>query len=203
MSQSSFLLFLSKILSRSQTFSAVTFRAPYTEHTISSTCHVDKTLSPEASCGTRILSRYYSYWHSRPTLNRHYSSVAGTKSSGEEDDDLMDGFSELEDATTDNIQEKSVEDETVDDIVSEPELSEDEENDTNVPKKTQQAKRASSVLFKVIMDSPVGPVPKALDRWLEKGDNISRSDVSVAMIEFRKRRMYDKALQVLYRIIFH
>ncbi|KAK1428936.1 hypothetical protein QVD17_17776 [Tagetes erecta] len=181
---------------RSQTFSAVTFRAPYTEHIISSSGHVDKALSPEASCGTRLLSRYYSYWHSRPTLNHHYSSVAGTKSSGEEDDDLMDGFSELEDATTDKIQEKSVEDETEDDIVLEPELSEDEENDTTVPEKTQQSKRASSVLFKVIMDSPVGPVPKALDKWLEKGENISRSDVSVAMIEFRKRRMYDKALQM-------
>ncbi|KAI3830262.1 hypothetical protein L1987_04399 [Smallanthus sonchifolius] len=174
-----------RISSRSQTFSAATFRASYTEHQV-----------PEPSCGTRLLNRYYSYQHSQPTLNHHYSSMAGTKSSGEEDDDLMDGFSELEDATTDEVQEKNVEDEGDDGTVSEPEPPEDEDDDTIAPKKTHQPKRAFSVLFKVIMDSRVGHVQKALDKWLEKGEKISRSDISVALIELRKRRMYDKALQM-------
>ncbi|KAI3682321.1 hypothetical protein L1987_82223 [Smallanthus sonchifolius] len=174
-----------RISSRSQMFSAATFRASYTEHRC-----------PEPSCGAHLLNRYYSYQHSQPTLNHHYSSMAGTKSSGEEDDDLMDGFSELEDATTDEIQEKNVGDESDDGTVSEPEPPEDEDDDTIEPEKTRQTKRAFSVLFKVIMDSPGSPVQKALDKWLEKGEKISRSDISVAMIELRKRRMYDKALQM-------
>ncbi|KAJ0610881.1 putative tetratricopeptide-like helical domain superfamily [Helianthus annuus] len=187
----------SSIALRSRTFSAVTFRASYTEHKISTSGHVDGTQIPEPSRGTRLLNGYFSYPHSQPTLNYHYSSLAGTKSNGEEDDDLVDGFSELEDSTTDEVQEKNVEDESDDGIVSEPELSEDEENGINVPEKTRKPKRASSVLFKVIMDSPAGPVQKALDKWLEKGETISRSDVSVAMLELRRRRMFDKALQML------
>ncbi|KAK9057753.1 hypothetical protein SSX86_022591 [Deinandra increscens subsp. villosa] len=185
-----------RISSRSQTFSAVTFRASYAEHKIPSSLYMDKTQFPEPSCGTRLLNRYYSYSHSQPTLNHYYSSMAGTKSSGEEDDDLADGFSELEDSITDANQENNVEDENDDGIVSEPELSEDEDNDTIVPKKTRQTKQAFSALFKVIMDSSAGPVQKALDKWLEKGETISRSDISGAMVELRKRRMYDKALQL-------
>ncbi|KAI7739322.1 hypothetical protein M8C21_029389 [Ambrosia artemisiifolia] len=187
----------SSIALRSRTFSAVTFRASYTEHKILSSGHVDETQIPEPCCRTRILNGYFSYPHFQPTLNHHYSSLAGTKSSGEEDDNLVDGFSELEDPTADEVQEKNVEDESDNVIVSEPELSEDEDNEINVPEKTRKPKRAFSVLFKAIMDSPAGPAQKALDKWLEKGETISRSDVSVAMLELRNRRMFNKALQML------
>ncbi|KAL8215384.1 hypothetical protein R6Q57_004833 [Mikania cordata] len=181
---------------RSQTFSAVASRASYIENKISSSSHVDKTQFLELSRGTGLLDRYYSYPYSHPTLNHHYSSLAGTKSSGEEGDDLVDGFSELEDSTTDEIQEKNAEDESDDGMVSESELSEDEDNEATVLEKTRLPKQAFSVLFKVIMDSSVGSVQKALDKWLEKGEKVSRSDVSVAMLELRKRRMYDKAMQL-------
>ncbi|KAJ0602517.1 putative EF-Hand 1, calcium-binding protein [Helianthus annuus] len=99
-------------LIRSRTFSVVTFRASYSEHKISTSGHVDRSQIPEPS-----------YPHSQPTLNYHYSSLAGTKTNGEEDDDLVDGFSELEDSTTYEVQEKNVEDESNDGNVSEPELS--------------------------------------------------------------------------------
>ncbi|KAL8235724.1 hypothetical protein R6Q59_016805 [Mikania micrantha] len=181
---------------RSQTFSAVGSRASYIENKISSSSHVNKTQFLELSRGTGLLDRYYSYPYSHPTLNHHYSSLAGTKSSGEEGDDLVDGFSELEDSTTDEIQEKNAEDESDDGMVSEPELSEDEDNEATVLEKTRLPKQTFSVLFKVIMDSSVGSVQKALDKWLEKGEKVSRSDVSLAILELRKRRMYDKALQL-------
>lgn len=185
---------------RSRTFSAVTVRASYTEHKTSSSRHVDKTQIPESSSAARLLNRYYSY----PALNHQYSSIAGTKSSGEEDDDdLADGFSELEEVSAaDEVQEKNLEDEKDDVIVSESELSEDEGDDVNVPEKTPQPKRAFSVLFKVIMDSPSAPVQKTLDKWAENGESISRSDVSVALIEFRKRRMFERALQVFESFCF-
>ncbi|XP_076958192.1 pentatricopeptide repeat-containing protein At1g80270, mitochondrial-like [Bidens hawaiensis] len=185
----------SSIALRSRTFSAVTVRASYTEHISSSSRHVDKTLIPEPSSAARLLNRYYSY----PALNHHYSSIAGTKSSGEEDDDdLADGFSELEEVSAaDEVQEKNLEDENNDVIVSEPELSEDGGDDVNAPEKTHKPKRAFSVLYKVIMDSPSAPVQKTLDKWAEKGESISRSDVSVALVEFRKRRMFERALQML------
>ncbi|KAI3811777.1 hypothetical protein L1987_21507 [Smallanthus sonchifolius] len=192
----------SSIALRSRTFSAVTCHASYTEHTISSSSNVNQIQFPKPPCGTRLLNRHYSYPHSQTTLNHHYSSMAGTESSGEKDHDLVD-----------EIHKKNVEDENDDDFISRLKrlvdedkyrvntfsrlkLLEDEDNDIFVPIETSQQKRFSSALFKVIRDSQTFLVQKELDIWLEKGENISRSDISVAMLELRRRRMYDKALKL-------
>ncbi|PWA55435.1 tetratricopeptide repeat (TPR)-like superfamily protein [Artemisia annua] len=164
--------------------------------------HVVETIFNESAHGARLLKNYSSGTHSPSLSNYRYSSFAGTKSSGEEDDDLEDGFSELEASSIDVSQEKEAVDEIDDDLISEPELSEEEdivhESETEVSdKKTSQQRRASSVLFKVIMDSPRIPVHKTLDNWLEKGETPIRSDISMALLELRRRRMFDKALQVL------
>ncbi|KAL4587368.1 hypothetical protein LXL04_000237 [Taraxacum kok-saghyz] len=181
----------SSIALRSQTFSAVTFRPSFPEHKTPFSTYTDKTRShnplPHPS-GSRILNTYSSSssTHSNTTSNHTYSSIAGTITNGEkeqeeEDDDnkLEDGFSELED-------------ESDNESIS--------ENDTEVmgPKvtKTNQQKRAFSEIFKAIMDSPFQPVQKTLDNWLEKGDSITRSDISIAMLEFRRRKMYGKALHL-------
>nr|KAJ0205711.1 hypothetical protein LSAT_V11C500285980 [Lactuca sativa] len=183
----------SSIALRSQTFSAVTFRASYPEHKTPFSTYVDKTRFTNPSrntCGSQILIKYSSNTHSNATSNHSYSSMASTKSSGEEDDDeLEDGFSELEG--------NNDEDESDNESTSEPELSEND-MEVSVPEitETHQQKRASSVIFKALMDSPMQPAQKTLDKWLEKGDTISRSDVSIAMLELRRRRMYAKALQL-------
>lgn len=198
----SLLLFISNIPFRSQTLSVITFRASCAEHRIPGSIHVVETKFNESAHGVRLLKNYSSGTHSPLLSNYRYSSLAGTKSSGEEDDDFEDGFSELEASSIDVSQEKDAVDEIDDDLISEPELSEEEDvvpkNETEVSdKKTSQQRRAFSVLFKVIMDSPRIPVHKMLDKWLEKGETTSRSDISVALLELRRRRMFDKALQVL------
>lgn len=213
----------SNILSRSQTFSAVTLRASCAEHKVPGSSHLDKSKFSEPSRGPLLLNKYSSRSHSRATSNHLFSSLAGTKSNGEDDDnledgfseldadttdviqeknvepdDMEDGFSELEASSTDVIQDKNVEDDNDDDLISEPELSKEEDDDSIItPEKTRKQKKAFSVLFKAIMDSPTVPAQKSLDKWLEKGDKVTRSDVSMAMLELRRRRMFDKALQVL------
>ncbi|CAI9287603.1 unnamed protein product [Lactuca saligna] len=183
----------SSIALRSQTFSAVTFRVSYPEHKTPFSTYVDKTRFTNPSrntCESQILIKYSSNTHSNATSKHTYSSMASTKSSGEEDDDeLEDGFSELEG--------NNDEDESDNESTSEPELSENDMEES-VPEitKTHQQKRASSAIFKALMDSPMQPAQKTLDKWLEKGDSITRSDVSIAMLELRRRRMYAKALQL-------
>ncbi|KAI3525933.1 hypothetical protein L1887_05069 [Cichorium endivia] len=183
----------SSVALRSQTFSAITIRASYPEHKTPFSTFVDKTKYSKPSqhtYGSQMLIRYSSSTHSNTTSKHAYSSMAGTKNSGEEeDDDLEDGFSELE--------EQAVEDEGDDESISEIELS-DNEMEVLSPEitKSRQQKRAYSEIFKVLMDSPLQPVEKTLDKWVENGESVNRADVSLAMLEFRRRRMYAKALQL-------
>lgn len=136
---------------------------------------------------------------------RGLSSEAGAKSSGEEDD-LEEGFSELETpASTDVVQRINAEDE--DELISEPEFSDvdaepsqneldlsDTENDPS--KGRTSRKGTASALFKAIMASPGVSVNNALDKWVEEGNELSRTDISMAMFNFRKLRLYGRALQV-------
>ncbi|XP_071720411.1 pentatricopeptide repeat-containing protein At1g80270, mitochondrial-like [Rutidosis leptorrhynchoides] len=184
----------SSISLRSQTISAVAIRASCTERKIIDTSRVEKIRFIEPSCGPLLLKRYYFGTHFQATSKRDYSSMAGMKNSNEESDDLEDGFSELEASSTEEIQENIVEDEN---DLSDPEHSVDEEDDDDTaPEKTSKQRRASSVLYKVIMDSPTVSVQKALDKCFENGESVNRADVSSAMITFRRYKMFDKALQL-------
>ncbi|KAK9065725.1 hypothetical protein SSX86_015126 [Deinandra increscens subsp. villosa] len=53
----------------------------------------------------------------------------------------------------------------------------------------------SSGLFKVIVDSS-RPAKEALDKWVEEGHELSRSEISHTVFELRRRRMYGRALQL-------
>ncbi|KAJ8527548.1 hypothetical protein K7X08_014999 [Anisodus acutangulus] len=137
--------------------------------------------------------------------SRSFSSQAGTKSSGEEDTDSDDGFSELESSTaTEAIQEAN----KVDESVSEQDLSEeDRENveapqelelsdtETEVSKRKSSRERVSSALFNAIVAAPALSVSKIMDKWLE-GNDVTRAEVAAAMLNLRKRRMFGRALQL-------
>lgn len=147
-------------------------------------------------------------------MRRHrFSSQAGTKSSGEEDDDLEDGFSELEaPASSEVTQNSTVEAENDDELISEPDLS-GEENDgdveepqnelelsdteTGASEKISRKSRYSSALFKNIMAAPGLSVHNVMDRWVEEGNEVSRPVIAQVLLNLRKRRMYGRALQVL------
>lgn len=144
------------------------------------------------------------------TGRRALSSQAGARSSGDEDD-LEDGFSELETpASSGAIQEDSAENEMEDELFSEPGLSSDEDDtEESTPKeldsvdsetgstgKRARSKRVSSELFKAIANAPGLSVASALDTWVKEGKEVSRQEISMAMLELRRRRMFGRALQL-------
>ncbi|XP_057487015.1 pentatricopeptide repeat-containing protein At1g80270, mitochondrial-like [Actinidia eriantha] len=185
-------------------------------------CYLDGKASNNDSCfvkpeGYRSLKRFYSATHGSPKFfvgGCSFSSLADTKSSAQEEDDLEDGFSELEtpanaDMIRDSIAGKGNEDE----LISEPELSDEEEDgiggveepqnelelsdtEADIADKRSPEMRGSSALFKAIMDAPGLSVQSALDKWVEGGNELTRSEISLAMLNLRKRRMYGRALQL-------
>ncbi|KAI3760662.1 hypothetical protein L1987_51060 [Smallanthus sonchifolius] len=63
--------------------------------------------------------------------------------------------------------------------------------------KTDGERRGSSGLFKVVADSSsVLSAKNALDKWVKEGHDLSRSEISHAVFELRRRKMYGKALQM-------
>ena len=120
-------------------------------------------------------------------LSRELSSQADAKSTKE---DLEDGFSELETPAEER-----------DELISESELSDDEdvegpETEIDPTGEKSPRKRAQSELFKAIMNAPGLSVHTALDKWVEDGKEITRSEVATTMINLRRRQMYGRALQV-------
>lgn len=135
------------------------------------------------------------------------SSQAGAENSGEEDD-LEDGFSELETLpSTSSLEDNKAADENEEELTSGSELDNDDvddgiQNELDLPEvETELAekistKRAPSELFKAIWSAPGLSVPSALDKWVSEGKELSRADISLAMLNLRRRRMFGKALQV-------
>lgn len=135
------------------------------------------------------------------------SSQAGAESSGEEDD-LEDGFSELETAgNSEKKRDHIAKDETEDGLDSDQEFSVDVEEtasnelelfgaETDVSDKKSSGRRTTSGLFKALISAPGLSTHKVLDKWLEEGKNLSRAEISSATLNLRKRRMYGRALQL-------
>ena len=148
---------------------------------------------------TNIGSKFY--------LEKHgFASQAGDESS-ESDDDLEDEFSELE--TPISANESVV---NVDQLISEPELSDEDNDDIGEPSqnalelsdnetdsvvKSSPRKRATTELFKAIVSAPDVSVQSVLDKWVAEGKDLDRLEISNAMINLRKRRMFGRALQVI------
>ncbi|CAA3018831.1 Hypothetical predicted protein [Olea europaea subsp. europaea] len=142
---------------------------------------------------------------------RGYSSQADSKN-GEEDEDLEEGFSELEGPTVSGaILEDNAGDENDDELISCPELSEEEssddgiqgtqneleviDNETDVAEKLSSRKMGTSALARAILDAPASSLGKFLDKWVAEGNEATRLEVLSAMLTLRKRRLYGKALQ--------
>lgn len=159
--------------------------------------------------GSYILPK--SFFH-RPSIfansfirSQNLSSQAGAKSSDREDD-LEDGFSDLEiPPETDEVGETVGKED--DELMSERETSEDEaagnsrglsdtESDINAVKGSRR-KHITSPLFKILMESPRQTVNSMLDKWVGGGNPLGRGEISIAMLNLRKWRFYAKALQVL------
>lgn len=140
-----------------------------------------------------------------------FSSQAGTKSSGDEDETLEDGFSELETSVVSKVvQEDSA---CGDELSSEPELSvedvangevegpEDEldlsDTETETDKKSSVTSQ-SEKLFRAIMTAPALSVHKVMTKWVDDGNELSRPVMGVTTMKLRKLRIFSKALQVIF-----
>ncbi|KAL8095238.1 pentatricopeptide repeat-containing protein At1g80270, mitochondrial-like [Apium graveolens] len=142
----------------------------------------------------------------------HFSSHAGMKSS-EDEDDLEDGFSELETAASANkIQASKTPFESDNTLISESEIS-DVDSDDEVSglknelelsdtvaegsKKKIEPKRDTIRLLKAIMNAPGLSIKSVLDKWVEDGNEVNKSDIMILNSNLRKRKMYGRALQML------
>lgn len=149
--------------------------------------------------------------HSNHGVDRHcLSSRAGARSSGEEDE-LEDGFSELESPPKIKpIQTADLEDDEL--FISDP-LTDDDDRDSAGPSQNDLDlsetavdvdetrplnRRAHSELFQAIMSSPGLSIHNVLDKWVREGKDLNRSEISLTMFNLRKRRLYGRALQVIW-----
>lgn len=71
------------------------------------------------------------------------------------------------------------------------------DTEAEINKRKSPRNGVSSALFNAVMAAPALRVSKIMDKWVE-GNNVTRVEVASAMLNFRKRRMYGKALQVIY-----
>ncbi|KAG0476110.1 hypothetical protein HPP92_012951 [Vanilla planifolia] len=126
----------------------------------------------------------------------------------DKDDDLEDGFSELEEPPeTDNIVEHANMDD--DEMVSEGDSTGEDNDDagedalglpdtkSKYGEKVVGRKNQSSPLFKVIIEASRPSLSNALDKWVEEGNSLGRGEISLALLNLRKRRFYGKALQFM------
>uniref|UniRef100_A0A1D1ZJF9 Pentatricopeptide repeat-containing protein At1g80270, mitochondrial n=1 Tax=Anthurium amnicola TaxID=1678845 RepID=A0A1D1ZJF9_9ARAE len=145
--------------------------------------------------------------------SRSFSSQARKKTINNEDD-LEDGFSDLETPHENDKANGSADGEAVEHLTSETDLSEvesgddsgesdeeaigfsDIENEKNGDKPPPKKTYASS-LSKVIIEAPRLSLSSAIDKWVSEGNTLGRSEIYSALFTLRRMRLYGKALQFL------
>ncbi|KAF8661903.1 hypothetical protein HU200_056866 [Digitaria exilis] len=130
------------------------------------------------------------------TLSRSFSSQAGANS-GNKDDALEDGFSDLEVPPEADKKDAGLtsEDSSDEDAADEIGLS-DVDADAK-PEKEHMYKASDSILLKSMLETPKHEVAKALEKWANDGNELDRSELFFVLLNLRKRRWFDKALQLL------
>ncbi|XP_074588419.1 pentatricopeptide repeat-containing protein At1g80270, mitochondrial-like [Curcuma longa] len=141
----------------------------------------------------------------KPILwSRYLSSQAGANS-GDKEDDLEDGFSDLEVPleSADSVDGPGKEDD--EGLNSEGELSEEDADGSSLDfvdveaseggAKKERLRFSHSPIFKLIRETPRSSLICALDKYVEEGKPLGRGEISIAMLNLRKRRLYSMALQ--------
>lgn len=130
-------------------------------------------------------------------LSRSFSSQAGANS-GDKDDTLEDGFSDLEVPPEADKKDAGLtsEDSSDEDAADEIGLS-DVDADAK-PEKEHMHRASDSILLKSMLEAPRHEVTKALEKWAKDGNTLDRSELFFVLLSLRKRRWFDKALKVFY-----
>ncbi|KAF3671977.1 hypothetical protein T459_32776 [Capsicum annuum] len=128
---------------------------------------------------------------------QNFSSLVGTKSGIEIDSDLDDGFSELEGPTvTGGMLETNVETELfVDDVDGEDVEMPHDKLELSDSESDARKAQVPEELLKAITTAPVRSLNKVMVNWVEKGNDLTRADITIIMFYLCKRHMYWRALQ--------
>ncbi|XP_074276771.1 pentatricopeptide repeat-containing protein At1g80270, mitochondrial-like [Silene latifolia] len=143
---------------------------------------------------------------------RCLSSQAGANSSGEENDDLEDGFSELEapetsetteakvvdgDSSADSASDSESDLSSLDDVSLEETLETDllGETEEDAGKAASKKKYTPSPLLKLILEESGPSISGALDKYFEDKE-FSRPELYKVFLNLRRRKLFGKALQL-------
>lgn len=138
-------------------------------------------LSADMFCSTDLASLNFAVdW-------RGISSQAGASSTKEDDGELEGESNDESDADLSDGDEESGK------LHDELELSDDEISST---KKQSPGRQSQSELFKEIIKAHGLSIDSALNKWVEQGKEVDRKDITLAVRNLRKRKMYGRALQV-------
>ncbi|KAF0917448.1 hypothetical protein E2562_020567 [Oryza meyeriana var. granulata] len=127
--------------------------------------------------------------------SRGFSSQAGA-SSGDKQDELEEGFSDLEvppeaDKKDLGLTSDESSDEDTIDAIGLSEVEADAKSEEPIKKASQ------STLLKALLESPKVDVAGAVKKWLNNGNTLDRSELVYVILSLRKRSLYIKALQLL------
>ncbi|TKW12453.1 hypothetical protein SEVIR_5G036700v4 [Setaria viridis] len=147
-------------------------------------------------CKPKLPAFRLSFSSSRIALGRSFSSQAGA-SSGNKDDLLEDGFSDLEvppeaDKKDARLTSEDSSDEDAADEIGLPDVDADAK-----PEKEHMNRVSDSILLKAMLETPRHEVTKALEKWANDGNVLDRGELFFVLLNLRKRRWFGKALQLL------
>lgn len=144
-------------------------------------------------------SRYHSGHNAslNLTMGRRELSSSSTK----EEEDLEDGFSELETPAGDGNESDSLVTSDADSADDDGDKEDVEEAHNEIDEQAKKEEkpccgRFESELFKEILNASGMSIHSALDKWLEEGKELTREEVSLAMVNLRRRKMFGRALQL-------
>lgn len=128
--------------------------------------------------------------------SRSFSSQPGANS-GDKDNQLEDGFSDLEVPPEDDQKDDVLpsEDTSDDDVAGEIDLP-DADADAK-PEKEHMKKASDSTLLKAMLAAPRHEVTKELEKWANDGNTLDRSELFFVILNLRKRKWFSKALELL------
>jgi hypothetical protein len=131
--------------------------------------------------------------------SRSLCSETDARSSGD-NLDVEDEVLEPETPATVDVMESKADEVDGEELASEPGFLDYDLSDTEkgVVGEDSHEKKASLEFCKAIMDAPIHSVASVLDKWFEEGNVLNRLSISKIIVGLRKRRMYGKALQVLF-----
>ncbi|KAK3163418.1 hypothetical protein QOZ80_1AG0003400 [Eleusine coracana subsp. coracana] len=113
--------------------------------------------------------------------------------SGDKEDELEDGFSDLEvpPETGNKDASSTSEDSSDEDAIDEIDLPDVK------PEKEHMKRFQQSALLQLMLDAPKNEVAKTLEKWTTDGNTVDRSEVFFTLLNLRRRKWYHKALELM------